>query len=225
MHCNDNNIKMLLPAYLEEALDQGDLKLVKDHLAACEDCRAELTLLRQMVEKPVPDPGGAFWQTMPERVFRAVQEEKKKQEQSAASWPWSRMLPPRWAWTTATIGLVAAVSWFLVRPAEQRTDIARPGVAGNAAPYDDPLQTEPISVAELSTVELGAATHWAQNELVPMREAVTQDAPEDTQKDFNDDLMELSPRDLDRVLELLNKKEQDARERLRKKTAKEKDVG
>ena len=37
--------------------------------------------------------------------------------------------------------------------------------------------------------------------------------------------MELSPQELDRVLDMLRKKEQDVREKLRKKTVKEKNLG
>lgn len=223
MPCRNKNIKALLPAFLEQALDEGDQKIVQDHLAACEDCRAELTLLRVMADEPVPDPGGAFWQTMPERVFRAVQEENAKQKQSALSSQRGRPFFLRWAWATAAVGLLATVSWFLVRPAPM--DVARTGLPDTEAEWGDIVPAEPVSVAELSPAELSAATQWAQNGLAPLRDAVTQDAPEAAPKDLYEDLMELSPQELDRVYEMLKKEEQDARERLRKKTVKEKALG
>lgn len=223
MPCTSNDIKILLPAYLEQALDQHDRKLIEDHLAGCDDCRAELALLRMMAEEPVPDPGGAFWHTMPERVFRAVQEEKAKRKASAFFSPRIRSFLPRWAWATAVVGLVAAASWFMLRPAPR--DIAGTVPPGEGTAYEDLLPSEPMSVAELSPTELGAATQWAQNELAPMRDAVTQDAPEQRPKEYYEDLLELSPQEMDRLLEMLKEKERDARERLRRKQMKDKDLG
>jgi hypothetical protein len=223
MPCTSNDIKILLPAYLEQALDQPDRKLIEDHLAMCEDCRTELALLRMMGEDPVPDPGGAFWQTMPERVFRAVQDGKAQRKPPSLSSLWHRPFLPRWAWATVAVGLVAAASWFMVRPATR--EIAGTVPPGEETAYEYSLPPEPVNVVELSTTELKAATQWAQNELAPMHEAVIRDAPENAPKDIYEDLMELSPQELDRVYEMLKKKEQDERDRLRRKSVKDKDLG
>lgn len=224
MKCKDKKIKEMLPAYLEEGLEPDEKLRVKRHLKACEDCRAELALLGMMAKEPVPDPGGAFWQAMPERVFRSVQEEKKTRKGSIFSARPDSPFLSRWAWATAAAGLAAVVSWFLVRPAPIR-DIASPDLAGNGISFEDIISLEPISVAELSSIELDAATLWAQNELAPVREAVTQDAPGDAPKDVYEDLMELSREELDRVYEMLKKREREMKEKRRKKTEKEKDLG
>lgn len=223
MMCKVKNIKELLPAYLEQGLDQDARGRVEKHLKTCEDCRAELSLLRMMAEEPVPDPGEAFWRAMPERAFRAVQEEKKKEKRSVLSALWNRPILPRWAWATAMVGLVAVVSWLLVRPAPM--DIGGPVLPANGTAFEDVVPAEPLNVTELSTTELDAATTWAQNAFVPIGDAVSQDAPETTLKNIYEDLMELSPQELDRVYEMLKKKEHDAREKLHKKTVKEKDLG
>jgi hypothetical protein len=111
----------------------------------------------------------------------------------------------------------------MLRPVPR--EIAGTVPPGGETAYEDPLAAEPVSVAELSPAELGAATQWAQNELAPMRDAVTQDPPEQRPKEYYEDLMELNPQEMDRLLEMLKEKEQDARERLRKKRMKDKDLG
>ena len=224
MKCNNKYIKEMLPAYLEEGLEPDEKLRMKSHLKACEDCRAELALLRMMAEEPVPDPGGAFWQTMPERVFRSVQQEKKRGKRSILSALPGRPFLRRWAWATAAVGLAAVVSWLLVRPAPIG-DIARPDLPENGISFEDIVPLEPVSVAGLSSTELNAATQWAQNELAPMSEAVAQDAPGNTPKDVYEDLMELSPEELDRVYEMLKTREREMKEKHRKKTEKEKDLG
>ncbi len=223
MTCKNKDIKELLPAYLEQGLDQDAHGRVEKHLETCEDCRAELSLLRMMTEEPVPDPGEAFWRTMPERAFRAVQEEKKEGKRSMLAALWNRPILPRRAWATAVVGLAAVVSWLLVRPASM--DIGGPVLPANGTAFEDVVPAEPLNVTELSSTELDAATTWAQNEFAPIGDAVSQDAPENMPNDIYEDLMELSPQELDRVYEMLKKKEHDAREKLHKKTVKEKDLG
>lgn len=223
MMCKVKNIKELMPAYLEQGLDQDARGRVEKHLETCEDCRAELSLLRMMAEDPVPDPGEVFWRTMPERVFRAVQEEKRERKRSVLSALWNRPILPRRAWATAVVGLVAVVSWLLVRPVPM--DIGGPVLPANGTAFEDVVPAEPLNITELSTTELDAATTWAQNEFVPIGDAVSRDAPETTPKSIYEDLMELSPQELDRVYEMLKKKEQDAREKLHKKTVRKKDLG
>ena len=78
---------------------------------------------------------------------------------------------------------------------------------------------------ELSSSEFSAATQWAQNEFAPIREEISEHDAGSDEQSISEDLSELSPRELDRVLEILKKKEQDARERLRKKSKSEKGLG
>jgi predicted anti-sigma-YlaC factor YlaD len=223
MTCINKDIKELLPSYLEQGIDPDARGRVEKHLETCEDCRAELSLLRMMAEGPVPDPGEAFWRIMPERVFRAVQEEKKKEKRSVLSALWNGPVLPRWARATAVVGLTAVVSWLLVRPAPM--DVGGPVLPANGTAFEDVVPAEPLNITELSTTELDAATAWAQNEFIPIGDAVSQDAPETTPKNIYEDLMELSPQELDRVLDMLKKKEHEAREKLHKKTVKKKDLG
>lgn len=224
MKCTDKTIKDLLPAYLEQGLDRDEQLRVEGHLATCEDCRTELSLLRMMAEETVPDPGDAFWTGMPSRVRRAVQEHesRKKVFDLARIGDW--MVLPRWAWATAAIGLVAIASWFFVR--QPAMEIAHTDGSLEQGMYSDSGITAPsINMEELSSSEFAAATQWAQNEFAPIREEISEHDAGSEERSISEDLSELSPRELDRVLEILKKKEQDARERLRKKSKSEKGLG
>src|SRR5574341_664410 len=223
MKCTDNTIKDLLPAYLEQGLDRDEQLRVEGHLATCEDCRTELALLRMVSEEEVPDPGEAFWASMPGRVRRAVQEQQsgKRTFDLARIIDW--MVLPRWALAAATIGVVALVSLLLIRPAPQ--NLVQPTLPENGTTIEDMATAEPLNVAELSTAEFDAAAQWAQNEYAPIQETIGEAASDNLERDISEELSDLSPRELDRVLEMLKKKEQDVRERLRKKSQNDKGLG
>lgn len=222
--CTDRDIKDLLPAYLEEGLDQEEKLRVEGHLSTCEDCRSELSLLRMMAGEPVPDPGDAFWAGMPARVRRAVQKEQsgKSRFDPARIIEW--MVLPRWAVAAAAVSLVAIASWLLVR--QPAREIARTDVPLEQEMLADTGVSSPsINMEELSSTEFAAATQWAQNEYTPIHDAITEDASDNTEQDISDELYNLSPRELDRVFEMLKQKEQDAREKMRKKDKKNNDLG
>jgi hypothetical protein len=219
MKCTDKTIKEMLPAYREQGLDQPEQTLVKDHLASCDDCRDELSLLHMMAEEAVPDPGEAVWAAMPGRIYREVQRQKTENTSSPLARFLDRMTLPRWAWASATIGTVLVVSWLMLRPVP--VDLARttaPDKETTLEYLEDMAPSEPMDVAKFSSTELAAATQWARNAFAPIREEVSEDAPENSEQDLSEDLSELSPLELERVYEMLKKKEQELRENQRNKT-------
>jgi len=79
MRSGHEEIMELLPEYLKGSLP-GELgKEVQAHLEGCEECRNEVSFLREIVDSEVPDPGDLFWQSLAWRV-RLTVEEKKKEE-------------------------------------------------------------------------------------------------------------------------------------------------
>jgi hypothetical protein len=103
-------------------------------------------------------------------------------------------------------------------------DVARMTQPATGTALEDSA-AEPVNLAELSSEEFDAATQWAQNEFTPIEEAITSDPQEHSSRDLSEDLSELSARELDRVYEMLKKKEQDAREKLKKEPGNEKRLG
>ena len=221
--CNDTNIQELLPAYLEKTLDPADSIRVEHHLASCEDCRAELALLSMIADDPVPVQDEAFWTRMPERVYWEVQAGKQQgKKRFAPSDIFGWMFIPRFAWATAAVIVIAAISWFMVRSTP--VDVARTSRPATGTAIEDSA-ADPVNLAELSSEEFDAAAQWAQNEFAPIEEAITSDTQERATRDLSEELSELTDRELDRVSEMLNKKEQDAREKLRKKPGNVKRLG
>lgn len=214
MTCTNKDLQALLPAYLERSLDQASQAGIERHIADCEDCRTELALLRMMSEEPVPDPGEAFWAALPGRIYRDVQKHKERDRS-----PWllnvmTAFAGPRRAWATAAIVIVALASWLLIRP--ETVDLART-LPENGTTIEDMTPGDPVNVSELSPTELDAATQWAQNALAPIREAVGEETTGNTDRDITEDLSDLSPRELERVYEMIKKKEDDALGRMRRK--------
>ncbi len=74
MDLSHNNIKDKLSEYTGKGSMPEE---VKKHLGMCSECREELFLLNTMNKDHVPEPGGMFFETLPQRVRASVHEKKK----------------------------------------------------------------------------------------------------------------------------------------------------
>ncbi|MEP6990625.1 MAG: zf-HC2 domain-containing protein [bacterium] len=139
--CPDANARDLLPAFVHGRLDAGTRATVEAHLASCDDCRAEVALLREL--RGVV--GGA-----PRMDVRAI----------VAALPASRA-PARRSWTrwraaAAIVVLVAGGATVALRhrhdaPAPAVAVAANPSVVAPAvAPQPSP-QGEPESAVAAAT--------------------------------------------------------------------------
>jgi hypothetical protein len=164
MTCRNEVIHELLPAHLEQKLDEAARRSVEQHLASCGDCRAELEILRLLAADSVPDPGEAFWAAVPDRVYREVQERQR------SSWKLQgfldRFLIPRWILSAAVFLLVVSLAWFLTTPAPLK--MADTGSPDSVASYDDMLDSGPIELADLGDPELQSLDAWVSGELTTM---------------------------------------------------------
>ena len=160
--CNDKTIKELLPAYREQALDRTGNLLVENHLASCDECRTELSLLRMMAEETVPDPGEAFWNAMPDRIYQAVQKPQPKKKIFDLSWLFDRMALPRWAWAAATAGTVLIISWLVFTPLQNKPETTQSQGDEYAGVT---VAAGSVSVADLDQDELSTIDSWTGSEL------------------------------------------------------------
>ena len=197
MTCGNNAIQVMLPAYLEQGLDRTEQLRVEQHLAACEDCRAELSLIRMMAEEPVPDPGEAFWATMPDRVHRAVRERKKRKNLFDLAGLRDRLTLTRWIAAAATAGILLSVSWFIMRaPQHVPGQALSPGyeLADETAADD----ADAVHMSELDADELKAVEAWAGRQLASlspeMERALVNSAGE---TDIYEELSELNAKEMD----------------------------
>ncbi len=76
MRLEHDGMREMIPDYLRGTLQGETRKDIEAHLSECEECRAELSFLKELVKFEVPDPGDLFWKTLPQRVRVAVKEEE-----------------------------------------------------------------------------------------------------------------------------------------------------
>ena len=199
--CRDKVIKELLPVYLEQGLDGPERIRVEEHLNRCEDCRAELSLLRIMAESPVPDPGAAFWSTMPDRVFRAVQREKAKKWPFDVSWLGDRLFVPRWVFGAAAVGIVLIVSWFALHSLQQG-----PGMRISQG-YDrssEPAVADEVAINELDDKQLETVDSWAGTELASFAREASPVMAGMAETDIAEELAELNAKEAERLSAMLD---------------------
>jgi hypothetical protein len=201
MICRDNTIKELLPLYAAEALDEAAAGLVQAHLSSCPDCQSELALLQALASEPVPDPGQAFWDSIPARVFRAVQEQKLERKGLDLSWLGAPLRLPRWTWAAASLVVVFLVSWIIVisgvRMDRDDTDYQDTALLNSA----DTGGT--VSMTELSGSDLDTLNEWAGQELTQIAREAQSVSPNTSLLDLPDDMYEaladMSAPEMDRL--------------------------
>ncbi len=209
MKCRNKDIKELLPLYREQGFDSDDRIRVEGHLATCADCSAELALLGVVAAEEVPDPGEAFWSAMPDRVYHALQAEAGKKG-AAKRWDLSRLgeafALPRWAWATASLGIVAVVAWLVLYPGTQPFEIGE-----NIAQLEEPEYPAPdeavtamVDLAELASGELDTVAGWADRELSSMTIQVEDTSLNDDSQDVYEEIGELSSQELEQLRGMLN---------------------
>ncbi len=205
MICHDTTIKELLPAYAEDALDGLEKQQVETHVASCDDCRRELSLLLTLAAEPVPDPGEAFWAQMPARVEREV----RAQQSAGKRFDFSRLLNslilPRWAWATAGLAAVLLLVWVAIGPFTrgEAPPLHEVYDAGYASVHDPVLTHPSTEMSDLSEPQLDTVNAWARQELTMMAsesEAVMPNADRDVYEELSD----LNGPEIDKLSSILN---------------------
>jgi hypothetical protein len=205
--CSNTDIKEMLPAYLEQRLEEEWALQVEKHLKTCADCRAEIKLLGMMISEQVPDPGEAFWAAMPERIYRNVQKMQEKKRLIDISSLWNRMLLPRWAWSVAAAGLVLVVTLLIVKPLPK--DISRITPNGDDAAYDESTIMDTPGLTELSQTELEDVSRWADNELAALESEIVDVLISAPERDIHEDLSDLNHQEIERLSRKLEEWEQE----------------
>jgi hypothetical protein len=199
--CTDKDIKELLPIHLEQGLDGPERIRVEAHLNLCEDCRAELSLLRIMAESTVPDPGAAFWSAMPDRVFRAVQRNKAKKWPLDVSWLVDRFTLPRWVFGAAAVGTVLIISWFAVHSLQQGHEMR---VSQGYDLSDEPAVAGEVTISELDDDQLDTVAAWAGTELASFAREASPVMAGSSETDIVEELAELNAKEAERLSAMLD---------------------
>lgn len=208
MKCTNKKIKELLPAHLEQGLDEAEAILTEAHLRTCEDCRTELALLRAMAGEPVPDPGKAFWAEMPGKIFQEVQKQRPSERgrrRPTLSGLLERMTMPRWAWASAAAGIVLVISWLAFHPAQDREVAKTTASAGDETSDEDILSVDPVDVAGLDPSELENLATWVSNGLADIGDETQSVAMNGAEKDIDEELAELNSKEIKKLSTMLEK--------------------
>jgi hypothetical protein len=202
MRCSRKDIKDFLPAYIEQGLDQEGVRRIEGHLAACADCRSEAGLLRMMAEEAVPDPGPAFWASLPDRVYRQVQEEFKQPARTGFGLDrfLERFTLPRRAFAAATLCIALTLSWFIARPFLQDKEVS----LSQGYELSDPgISFGSVNMAELDTDEITAVDSWAAEEITSIAHEVALYDANNHGTDIAEELAELNQHEIDRLSKMI----------------------
>ena len=78
MKCTHEEIKEIMPEYINGLTSGEAISELKEHLKECVDCGRELSLIRELLEYESPDPGENYWKTLPAKVSSLVTSKEKK---------------------------------------------------------------------------------------------------------------------------------------------------
>lgn len=76
MRLEHDKIREMFPEYLRGSLSEEMRDKVKVHLKSCEECRGELSLISELVNIEIPNPGDLFYEILPQKVKTSVKEER-----------------------------------------------------------------------------------------------------------------------------------------------------
>lgn len=128
MHCYDLGT---LRSYLDQALLQPEMRQVETHLAHCDACREQLTLVREQAAQvarllhvgPLPDPHAALArlrstvQATPSAPIQLTKQSLRRSEMSRTPW-----FSPRRGWLAAAATLVVLVGLLAFPPVRAAAD-------------------------------------------------------------------------------------------------------
>lgn len=179
-------ISGLLPEYLAGLLDDGTKARVAAHIAGCEECQEELSVLDALQGLGAPDPGERFWSENPKAVAALARAARRKRR---TGFLLKAVLPL----AAAAALLVAFVLHF---PAGRRD------VNVSQAFYTDPLSAE-FAETDISGLDAGAERRMdaALDDELALR------AGDEPGSSGTPDYISLSPEDLESLGKILNQYE------------------
>ncbi len=209
MTCKNKIVKESLSAYVRGELSAENQTLAEEHLAVCEDCRYETSVLRMMVAEPVPDPGDAFWAEMPARVYQTVRHQKMESPQLNLYGLLQNLSLPRWTWSAAALALVLLVSWFAIRAPRQSSEPFL--LQGDELPdeftFSDPSGA--VHISELDHDAVDAVAAWAGKELASIAQEAGPAAINGAETDVYEEIVELNREEVDRLSTMITQSERE----------------
>jgi len=158
--CRD--VQDQLVEYIEGELDKTRQALLARHLETCADCQQELKAIERLraalAREQAPEPGAAFWENFPDRVWRAYQSEQNTPRQRGT---WLQSLLERLRLALVPPVLIPAVALSLIIGLTLFFVLESPGTPGIATLQAKIHSSENLAqLARRSVAELPAASQF-----------------------------------------------------------------
>jgi predicted anti-sigma-YlaC factor YlaD len=132
MNMDHNEIKELLPDYLNNMISDERAAFIREHLDECSECAVEYESLAGIKAIDVPDPEELFWKTLPQKVRAMAEEETRHRAPFHAS-----LLKP----LAAVITIVVVLSGIYL-------------YIGKDATFYDPTYDDPFTEVSIDYTEI-----------------------------------------------------------------------
>jgi hypothetical protein len=203
MKCERTDIRELLTERPDDPQARELSPEIELHLVTCAECRADAELLRMLQTEPVPDPGPAFWDALPNRIHRAVRAE---QQAGKRKFPLAYLLgllrsPLVAAAVAASLVLVTASVVIMTtgnKPVISRVE----GVPGTIITAD---ADEAMPLSEMDQTDLDAVRTWTGAQYTAMGREFFAPAALVSETDLNEELADLQGSEIDRFAGIIDR--------------------
>lgn len=155
MRCDD-----FLP--MIEKLVDGECSAVEEqraegHLETCDACRAHYEFLKALPEAarktPLPEPPGAFWDALPSKVMRRIDQEQSSKKSLGWFPAWLAPSQLRWLAVVAAGLVVVVLSYEVMMVQESKAPVLELPASSGKAIQDDKDVPETFEAVSKETVE------------------------------------------------------------------------
>jgi hypothetical protein len=138
---NHEQIKSKLPEYIrgDSLPDEIDA-----HLKECSECRNEASLLRDLLHVPVPEPGGMFFDTLPQKVRASLSNDRKS--------PFFRLAP---AFGLIALLIITGFIYYVIKT---------PDTAEDLYSFIDPLTSQIYDLSDVQEDDIPSAIEIIEGE-------------------------------------------------------------
>ena len=139
MSYSHDEIKEMLPDYINGLVSNGTERVINAHLRECPDCTEEMTFISGLMQADLPEPGELYWKTLPQKV-RAISSERDEK-----GFFFSSLFRPAPAFAAAVLILIITIfSVYTIR--------TRP--AGIDYLFEDPLAIAVVDISGVSEEDI-----------------------------------------------------------------------
>lgn len=142
MNLDHEGVREKLPEYIRGTHMPDHVKV---HMQTCSECREESALLEALRDVSVPEPGGLFFETLPQKVRVSLKDKKKS-------------LSLRFAYVFALLTLVATAGYlyYTIDPS---------GTVEEVSIFSDPFSPQTYDLSGLTVDDIPSITEAFEEEL------------------------------------------------------------